>query len=84
MEHGPITTAKRSSCPCRMSCNAWRAELDSLQGRSGGAPGGRLVMAGLLARHVVPLQSAYADWIDLEPVAERDGWVCLAGRRPRA
>ena len=48
------------------------------------APGGRLVMAGLLARHVVPLQAAYADWIDLEPVAERDGWVCLTGRRPRA
>lgn len=48
------------------------------------APGGRLVMAGLLARHVAPLQAAYADWITLQPAAERDGWVCLAGRRPRA
>lgn len=47
------------------------------------APGGHLVMAGLLARHVAPLQAAYADWITLHPVAERDGWVCLAGRRPR-
>lgn len=48
------------------------------------APGGRLVMAGLLARHVAPLQAAYADWIGLQPVAERDGWICLAGQRPRA
>jgi len=48
------------------------------------APGGHLAMAGLLARHVAPLQTAYADWITLHPVAERDGWVCLAGRRPRA
>jgi len=48
------------------------------------APGGYLVMAGLLARHVAPLQAAYADWIALRPVAERDGWVCLAGQRPRA
>lgn len=48
------------------------------------APGGHLVMAGLLARHVAPLQAAYADWITLHPAAERDGWVCLAGRRPRA
>ena len=47
------------------------------------APGGYLVMAGLLARHVAPLQAAYADWIALQPVAERDGWVCLAGQRPR-
>ena len=37
----------------------------------------------LLARHVAPLQAAYADWIALQPVAERDGWVCLAGQRPR-
>ena len=44
-------------------------------------PGGWLVMAGLLSRHVAPLQAAYADWIDLHPVAEREGWVCLAGQR---
>lgn len=46
-------------------------------------PGGWLVMAGLLARHVAPLQAAYGDWIALSAVAEREGWVCLAGQRPR-
>lgn len=46
-------------------------------------PGGWLVMAGLLARHVAPLQAAYGDWITLSAVGEREGWVCLAGRRLR-
>jgi ribosomal protein L11 methyltransferase len=46
-------------------------------------PGGWLVMAGLLARHVAPLQAAYGDWITLSAVGEREGWVCLAGQRPR-
>ncbi|HET7687461.1 MAG TPA: 50S ribosomal protein L11 methyltransferase [Candidatus Macondimonas sp.] len=46
-------------------------------------PGGWLVMAGLLARHVAPLQAAYGDWITLSAVDEREGWVCLAGQRPR-
>ena len=44
---------------------------------------GWLVMAGLLARHVAPLQAAYGDWITLSAVGEREGWVCLAGQRPR-
>ena len=46
-------------------------------------PRGWLVMAGLLARHVAPLQAAYGDWITLSAVSEREGWVCLAGQRPR-
>jgi ribosomal protein L11 methyltransferase len=46
-------------------------------------PGGWLVMAGLLARHVAPLQAAYGDWSELSAVGEREGWVCLAGQRPR-
>ena len=46
-------------------------------------PGGWLVMAGLLARHVAPLQATYGDWITLSAVGEREGWVCLAGRRLR-
>jgi ribosomal protein L11 methyltransferase len=46
------------------------------------APGGALVLAGLLDRQVEELQAAYAPWIALEVADREDGWSLLAGLRP--
>ena len=43
--------------------------------------GGALVLSGVLQRQAEEVASAYAPRIPLTVVAERDGWVCLAGRR---
>ena len=45
-------------------------------------PGGRLVLSGVLERQANDVASAYAPRIALSVVAQRDGWVCLAGHRP--
>ena len=44
--------------------------------------GGTLVLSGVLERQADDVASAYAPRIHLTIVAERDGWVCLAGQRP--
>lgn len=44
-------------------------------------PGGALVLAGLLARQADEVAQAYRPWFDIGPVADREGWVLLAGRR---
>ena len=45
------------------------------------APGGALILAGLLERQIEELQAAYAPWLQLE-VADRDeGWALLQGRK---
>jgi len=44
--------------------------------------GGTLVLSGVLERQAGEVADAYAPQIPLSVVAERDGWVCLAGRRP--
>ncbi|MES2831392.1 MAG: 50S ribosomal protein L11 methyltransferase [Pseudomonadota bacterium] len=44
------------------------------------APGGALVLSGVLARQAVEVCAAYAPFISLEVAAEREGWVVLAGR----
>ena len=46
------------------------------------APGGRLVLAGLLDRQAQEVAAAYPT-IDLAVYAEREGWACLAGTRRR-
>ena len=43
--------------------------------------GGSLVLAGLLARQAAEVAQAYRPWFDIGPVAEREGWTLLAGRR---
>lgn len=50
------------------------------------APGGALVLAGLLARQADELVATYAaidPAVRLSVWAEDDGWACLAGTRPR-
>ncbi|MYN14086.1 50S ribosomal protein L11 methyltransferase [Pusillimonas sp. TS35] len=45
------------------------------------APGGRLVLSGVLERQAHEVAQAYAPWLALEVWQARDGWVCLHGRR---
>lgn len=44
------------------------------------APGGALVLSGVLARQADEVAAAYAPFIQLNIWAERDGWVALSGR----
>jgi ribosomal protein L11 methyltransferase len=43
--------------------------------------GGSLVLAGLLAHQAAEVAQAYRPWFDIGPVAEREEWTLLAGRR---
>ncbi|MDO5693447.1 MAG: 50S ribosomal protein L11 methyltransferase [Pseudomonadota bacterium] len=45
------------------------------------APGGALVLAGVLERQTAELQQAYAPWLPLEVADTEDGWVLLVARR---
>lgn len=45
------------------------------------APRGTLVMAGLLPSHAPDVQRAYAQAFDWQPLAGREGWVRVEGRR---
>jgi len=44
------------------------------------APGGALVLSGVLARQADEVAAAYAPYIQLSVWAEHEGWVALAGR----
>ncbi len=44
-------------------------------------PGGQAVLAGLMEYEVAEVTAAYAACFDVARSGERDGWVCLAGRR---
>ena len=46
------------------------------------APGGALVLAGVLERQTAELQAAYAEYLKLEVADTEDGWVLLVARRP--
>jgi ribosomal protein L11 methyltransferase len=48
------------------------------------APGGHLVLAGILERQADELKAAYAPWLALEVSATEDGWILMTGRRPGA
>lgn len=43
--------------------------------------GGVLALAGMLERQAGEVAQAYRPWFDIGPVADRDGWSLLAGRR---
>ena len=45
------------------------------------APGGALVLAGILARQVDELKAAYATHLPLEVADSEDGWVLMTARR---
>jgi ribosomal protein L11 methyltransferase len=49
------------------------------------APGGQLLLAGILARQAGELQVAYAEatpWVALQVLDEEDGWVLMGAARP--
>ena len=48
------------------------------------APGGSLVLSGVLARQADEVIAAYAPHLALSVWAEREGWVALAGQAPQA
>lgn len=48
------------------------------------APGGDLVLAGLLERQTDELRETYAPWLALDVADREDGWVLMHGRRRAA
>ena len=44
-------------------------------------PGGRLALSGILAEQAEEVRAAYAGAFDLDPTAEKDGWVRISGVR---
>ena len=45
------------------------------------APGGHLVLAGILARQADELTAAYAPWLALQVSDEEDGWILMTAQR---
>lgn len=45
------------------------------------APGGSLVLSGILERQADEVAQAYAPWLKMQVWQARDGWVCLHGQR---
>ncbi|HKW82785.1 MAG TPA: 50S ribosomal protein L11 methyltransferase, partial [Burkholderiaceae bacterium] len=48
------------------------------------APGGDLVLAGILERQADELKAAYAPWLALEVGNSIDGWILMTARKPPA
>lgn len=48
------------------------------------APGGALVLAGILERQAEELQAAYAPWLRLEVANSQEGWILMTATAPGA
>jgi ribosomal protein L11 methyltransferase len=46
------------------------------------APGGALVLAGILERQQEQMRAAYAPWCELVRADQEDGWVLMVGQQP--
>jgi ribosomal protein L11 methyltransferase len=46
------------------------------------APGGHLVLAGILSRQTDELRDAFAPWVNLSVSDEEDGWALMTARQP--
>ena len=44
-------------------------------------PGGRIALSGILAEQTEDILAAYRDAFELDPVADRDGWIRVSGTR---
>lgn len=44
-------------------------------------PGGRIALSGILAEQTEEILAAYRDAFELDPVAEKDGWIRVTGVR---
>lgn len=45
------------------------------------APGGELILAGILSRQADELKAAYAPWLKLAVADEEDGWILMTAQR---
>ncbi len=45
------------------------------------APGGHLILAGILSHQADELKAAYAPWLTLEVSAEEEGWILMTAQR---
>ncbi|MBL0090208.1 MAG: 50S ribosomal protein L11 methyltransferase [Ideonella sp.] len=45
------------------------------------APGGDLLLAGILDRQADELKAAYAPWLALQVIDQDDGWILMVGRK---
>ncbi|SFD14097.1 ribosomal protein L11 methyltransferase [Thiohalospira halophila DSM 15071] len=45
------------------------------------APGGDLVLSGILEEQAEAVAASYAPWFEMDPPVEQDGWIRLDGRR---
>jgi ribosomal protein L11 methyltransferase len=48
------------------------------------APGGWLVLAGILDRQADDITAAYAPWLPMRVADQEEGWVLMTGQRPTA
>lgn len=46
------------------------------------APGGHLILAGILSRQAEELKAAYAPWLALSVSDEQEGWILMTATRP--
>ena len=44
-------------------------------------PGGRIVLSGILQAQAAGVAECYARWFNMELPTQREGWVCLTGKR---
>jgi len=70
--HYPLVLANILATPLRLLAPLLAAHV---------APGGALVLAGLLERQAADLQAVYAPWLHLDVADREDGWALLAGFR---
>jgi len=47
------------------------------------APGGQLLLAGILERQAAELKAAYSPWLALTVLDHEDGWILMGAERPR-
>jgi ribosomal protein L11 methyltransferase len=71
----PLVMANILAAPLKVLAPALCAHL---------APGGALILAGLLERQIDELKEAYAPWLALEVADCDEGWALLSGRKPAA
>jgi ribosomal protein L11 methyltransferase len=45
------------------------------------APGGQIILAGILRQQVHEVRAGFAPWVDLSVFAEKEDWSALCGRR---
>ncbi|WP_415893658.1 50S ribosomal protein L11 methyltransferase [Neptuniibacter sp. PT8_73] len=45
------------------------------------SPGGKLCLSGLLTPQATEIIDTYSEWFDLDPIAEKEGWIRVTGTK---